>query len=394
MDPDGGEAVVAAVDGGSASTEKTSDSSALPKTEVDGREERYVEFILTLEEEEAPFYCEGTVVLEYILLSQAFLRVDGARRSGTSGAAQLSIVEFVTGCPDSEAQTVNVTVPVSSPVARVEHGEGFGAISNENLPSGRQTLKETRRRDTASTGIHCPALFGRSLLTIQLLISNVTSPPPLTSDKIPVPGKMLEPAMWQMSARTWRGPSRQSLGGIRVKAIKRANLHLRDDTTISGEGPSCYHEELKHLVRLLKNLPDTIPLGDAHNFLDYTPNPVKVARAGCTNSVVSHSLEISFGAHKAPGPTGGDITIIFKSRGPALEEVATVLRNHITGNEGPNVLLVRWVDDLTKAAFAAIEASGGRIHFLCSSALAGLDHRCFSDTSRNSDYSRKAPTWW
>ncbi|KAF8172228.1 hypothetical protein K438DRAFT_1981679 [Mycena galopus ATCC 62051] len=32
-----------------------------------------------------------------------------------------------------------------------------------------------------------------------------------------------------------------------------------------------YQEELNDLLRLLKNLPDTIPIGDHHNFIGYAP---------------------------------------------------------------------------------------------------------------------------
>jgi hypothetical protein len=55
------------------------------------------------------------------------------------------------------------------------------------------------------------------------------------------------------------------------------------------------------------------------------------------------------------------VIITFKSRGPALEEVVTVLRDFITGNGGANVLLTQWVDDLRRAARAAIEGAGKRV---------------------------------
>ncbi|KAJ6615949.1 hypothetical protein B0H10DRAFT_2219962 [Mycena sp. CBHHK59/15] len=124
---------------------------------------------------------------------------------------------------------------------------------------------------------------------------------------------------------------------------------------MSGSGVTYYDEELKYLLRLLKALPDDIPIGDAHNFLDYTPNPEKVKDTGCVKSVVSHSLEVSFGARRTGA--GETIEVKYKSRGLALEEVTTVLRDHITGNAGANKILVLWVDDLIRAAVNTIEAA-------------------------------------
>ncbi|KAJ7256333.1 ribonuclease H-like domain-containing protein [Mycena rebaudengoi] len=77
---------------------------------------------------------------------------------------------------------------------------------------------------------------------------------------------------------------------------------------------------------------------------------------GCVKSVVSHRLEIVFGARRTGA--GENVIVAFKSRGPALEEVVTILRNHISGNGGQNVLLTHWVDDLIIGAREAIRAAG------------------------------------
>ncbi|KAJ6613048.1 hypothetical protein B0H10DRAFT_1951843 [Mycena sp. CBHHK59/15] len=106
---------------------------------------------------------------------------------------------------------------------------------------------------------------------------------------------------------------------------------------MSGTGVTYYDEELKCLHRLFKALPESIPAGDAHNFLGYVPNPKKVLDIGCTKPIVSHALEVSFGTRQTP--TGVKIIPTFKSRRPGLEEVVTVLRDHITGNAGSNLLL-------------------------------------------------------
>ncbi|KAJ7256409.1 ribonuclease H-like domain-containing protein [Mycena rebaudengoi] len=126
---------------------------------------------------------------------------------------------------------------------------------------------------------------------------------------------------------------------------------------MSGFGVTFYDEELKYLLRLLKALPHTIPIGETHNF-GYKPDPKKVEDAGCTKTIVSHWLEISFGARKMPGPAGAKIIVAFKSRGPALEEIVTVLRDHIAGDSGMNLLLILWVDDLIEGATTAIETAG------------------------------------
>ncbi|KAJ6622945.1 hypothetical protein B0H10DRAFT_2187342 [Mycena sp. CBHHK59/15] len=47
------------------------------------------------------------------------------------------------------------------------------------------------------------------------------------------------------------------------------------DAAISGSGPTYYDEELKRLFHLLESLPETIPSGDAHNFVDYVPDAEK-----------------------------------------------------------------------------------------------------------------------
>jgi hypothetical protein len=156
--------------------------------------------------------------------------------------------------------------------------------------------------------------------------------------------------------------ARQSLMAKQIFA-RSSGVHL----AMSGSGVTYCDEELKFLLRLLKGLPDSIPTGETHNFLGYVPSPQKVVDTGCIRSVVSHSLELSFGARRTPA--GETIIVVFKSRGPALEEVVTVLRNHITGNAGANLLLTLWVDDLTTGAVHAIEASGGRVSgcspFIC-----------------------------
>ncbi|KAF8164516.1 hypothetical protein K438DRAFT_1775488 [Mycena galopus ATCC 62051] len=109
---------------------------------------------------------------------------------------------------------------------------------------------------------------------------------------------------------------------------------------MSCSGVTYYQEEPKDLLRLLKNLPDTIPIGDHHNFFGYAPDGKEVDEKGCCKTVVSHDIGRSFVPR------------------PGLEQVVEVLRSLITGNGGPNALLTQWVDDLRHAARVAIEAPG------------------------------------
>jgi hypothetical protein len=80
---------------------------------------------------------------------------------------------------------------------------------------------------------------------------------------------------------------------------------------------------------LAHGVPDSMPTGDAHNFLGYTPDPKKVLDYGCVKTVVRHSLEISL---RSSLPGGDEITVPFESCGATLEEV--VLRSDITGRGG------------------------------------------------------------
>ncbi|KAJ7334221.1 hypothetical protein DFH08DRAFT_814247 [Mycena albidolilacea] len=114
---------------------------------------------------------------------------------------------------------------------------------------------------------------------------------------------------------------------------------------MSSSGATYYDKELKYLYCLLKNLPNIISEGNAHNFTNYIPDPQKTKDFGCMKSMVSQALKSSFSW--CGTPTGETITVSFKSRSPLLEEVVTVLCHHITGNGGMNLLLMKWVDYLT-----------------------------------------------
>ncbi|KAJ7884538.1 hypothetical protein B0H14DRAFT_2564254 [Mycena olivaceomarginata] len=89
--------------------------------------------------------------------------------------------------------------------------------------------------------------------------------------------------------------------------------------SVFGAGATYYDEELKYLYHLLKNLPDVIPEGNAHDFTNYVPEPQKTKDSGCTKSVGSQALKSSFGWHGTP--SGETITVSFKLCGPPLEYI-------------------------------------------------------------------------
>ncbi|KAJ7673239.1 ribonuclease H-like domain-containing protein [Mycena polygramma] len=124
-------------------------------------------------------------------------------------------------------------------------------------------------------------------------------------------------------------------------------------------GNAHYNEQIKHLYRLLKALPESIPVGKEHDFDDWVPDATALAAAGCVKFVFSQALEASFGPRLTSD--GEALPIVFKSRGPALESVTFVLRGFINGNAGANLLLTSWVDDLLTAATNAIEAADLRL---------------------------------
>ncbi|KAF8216794.1 hypothetical protein K438DRAFT_1953692 [Mycena galopus ATCC 62051] len=138
---------------------------------------------------------------------------------------------------------------------------------------------------------------------------------------------------------------------------------------MSGSGVTYYQEGLKDLLRLLKNLPDTIILiGDHHNFIEYAPDGKEVDKKGCSKSIVSHDIGSSFGQHRTPA--GKDIIITFKSRDPGLEQVVEVLRAHMDEPgvgilELPNEVLIQILQyDPADSGIFSLSTSCRRLHHL------------------------------
>lgn len=119
--------------------------------------------------------------------------------------------------------------------------------------------------------------------------------------------------------------------------------------------PPPFGDEIKALHRCLVRLPKAIPVGTTHNFTNWKASPAMVKQIGSAPDVLNRALEISFGTRVE------DEFLVFKSQGPALLDVTTALRAHITGTGGANILLMKWVTDLTAAATHAISEAKGPV---------------------------------
>lgn len=114
-----------------------------------------------------------------------------------------------------------------------------------------------------------------------------------------------------------------------------------------------YDKDLNYLHHLLHNLPSSIPLDDNHYHFDSFEcvDPEWVELTGTDAGALNHLLEVTFGRRDQG-------FIKFKEHGPGLEGVVHALRKYITGTEGENGLLLKWIDDLISAAKEAYQQAG------------------------------------
>ncbi len=116
--------------------------------------------------------------------------------------------------------------------------------------------------------------------------------------------------------------------------------------------PSHYDHELKELDRCLKALPASIPVNNFYSFHEYAPTEAEIEDYGAPQSVINKHLEPIFGGCKHG-------LIKFRGQEPSLEAVVPILQKYITGKEGENIILIKWVDNLTEAAKNTIQKDGG-----------------------------------
>ncbi|KAJ7847593.1 hypothetical protein B0H14DRAFT_2583483 [Mycena olivaceomarginata] len=75
------------------------------------------------------------------------------------------------------------------------------------------------------------------------------------------------------------------LPGRRLSLARKNFLSPPSSASLGkGSGATYYDEELKYLYHLLKNLPDVIPEGNAHDFTNYVPDPQKTKTSAAQKS--------------------------------------------------------------------------------------------------------------
>ncbi|KAG9077841.1 hypothetical protein FRC06_008673, partial [Ceratobasidium sp. 370] len=129
--------------------------------------------------------------------------------------------------------------------------------------------------------------------------------------------------------------------------------------------PPDVSDKLEWLRQLLSALPPkTHPSGSTYPFEGFLPDEEWTELTGTVQGSVNHSLEVAFGCRaKADGSP-----IEFISHGADLLAVVDVLATHITGHDGENPILIKWVSDLQNGAISAgslghqhLEASSKRV---------------------------------
>ncbi|KAG8974060.1 hypothetical protein FRB94_004931 [Tulasnella sp. JGI-2019a] len=123
---------------------------------------------------------------------------------------------------------------------------------------------------------------------------------------------------------------------------------------MEASGP--YATELQTLLHTLQHLPASIPEDTGYYNFDqcHGTDPGWAdwrERTGSNQGALNHKLEIAFSTCEN-GP------VKFEERGRGLEAVVEVLRNWLTGTDGQNLILKKWVDDLTEAGRGACNGVG------------------------------------
>ncbi|KAF8601985.1 hypothetical protein BDV93DRAFT_474979, partial [Ceratobasidium sp. AG-I] len=111
---------------------------------------------------------------------------------------------------------------------------------------------------------------------------------------------------------------------------------------------SSLDHRLSNLLLRLSALPNH--LSDHPNvypFSNFSLTPHDIELYGSAQGALNHNLQLVFGSRFDNRP------IEFRGRGSSLLSVVDVLNRYITGEAGENVLLWKWVEDLTSGAVAA-----------------------------------------
>ncbi|TFY78892.1 hypothetical protein EWM64_g5117, partial [Hericium alpestre] len=111
-------------------------------------------------------------------------------------------------------------------------------------------------------------------------------------------------------------------------------------------------ENLSLLKYLLSNLPlSVVPNGAKIYCFHQFPglDAELVEDNGSEMGALNHELEVILGRDRDTG------LIVFREQGPSLTAVVDVIERYMTGSDGENILLIKWINDLLAAARAIFE---------------------------------------
>ncbi|KAG8744356.1 hypothetical protein FRC11_013491, partial [Ceratobasidium sp. 423] len=104
--------------------------------------------------------------------------------------------------------------------------------------------------------------------------------------------------------------------------------------------------QLLNLYSSLHKLPESLPdHPEAYPFAEkFVLDQHDVEFYGSNQAALNHRLELVFGSQSPDG------CVRFRGGGRSLEAIVYILNKYIDGNNGDNLLLWKWVDDLTRGA--------------------------------------------
>ncbi|QRW16066.1 hypothetical protein RhiXN_04067 [Rhizoctonia solani] len=121
----------------------------------------------------------------------------------------------------------------------------------------------------------------------------------------------------------------------------------QSSSTVQGSsGDVIVDSRLQNLYASLHSLPDSLPdHPEIYPFADkFALDQYDIEFYGLSQGALNHRLELIFGSQNA-----GNV-ITFKGRGQLLEAIVYIFKKYIDGENGENIPLWKWVDDLTHAA--------------------------------------------
>lgn len=109
---------------------------------------------------------------------------------------------------------------------------------------------------------------------------------------------------------------------------------------------------LSALPAYLSDHPNVYP------FSNFSLASHEIEHYGTPQGALNHHLELIFGSRY------DNRTVQFRGRGPSLLAIVDVFNHYITGVVGENILLCKWVEDLTDGAIHCIQNVSDKGEFL------------------------------